>query len=284
MSVKYNYLGTNEKTNYFKSSWKSAQARHAITKIVGHDFAGGETLTAKAGAKLISDRMDSNGDSANVHWIVDANEVYAVIPESQSAYATGVASYNQSTLNIEIAPSFTKGTETKFSSEANKENYRKAWQTMCKLMADICVKYDLDENDIMQHNQIKSTACPYTMKVYFGSYAKALSETKEQVKKEIEILKGATVKKETYYFKFEKYKWAQTLIGKGGAKAKAIGSLECIKDTYLYTDFEAHTQRQKVPKGTKFATCGQGKYNKKGYYMHKVIFDSCVVWVCYKKK
>lgn len=286
---KYNYLGTSkEDTTYFKENWKSAQSRHKIDEVFLHDFAGGETLTALAAAKLIYNRMNSDANSANVQWTVSDNKVCAIVPESQSAYATGVAEHNQRSLNIEIAPSFTRGTETKWSSDKNKEAYYKAWLTACKLIADICLKYGLDETNVKQHRQVKSTACPYTMSVYFGSYEKALSETRAQVKKEIAKLKGEKME-EKYYFEFDKITWPQTVIGKGGAKAPGTGMLTCIKDTYLFNDFEAHSQRQKCPKikdgkPVMFITCGQGKYNKKGYYMHKVIFDSCVVWVCYKKK
>lgn len=196
---KYNFLGTSkEDTTFFKKDWKSAQSREDIKEIFIHDFAGGETLTAWEAAKIIYNRMASNNNSANVHWTVSKDQVCAIIPEKQSAYATGVMEHNQKSLNIEIAPSFTQGNETKWSNSKNKEDYYKAWETACKLTADICIKYDLTEKDVRQHREVRSTACPYTMKVYFGSYEKALSETRKQVKKEINALKGEVIKNKIY--------------------------------------------------------------------------------------
>lgn len=199
MSKKYFYLGKNEKEDYLQNSWSGIYGNLTNIKyIVLHDYAGGINLTAKQGAKATINRMATNSDSANYHHVVDANSAYSVIREDRCAYHTGSEDGNKYAIGIEIAPSLTSG---KFANSADKQKYFNAWKNACKLVADYCVKYNLSTSAIRQHNEFSATSCPYTMKQYFGSYDKALSETKKEVDKNIKIIKGESVQKakKTYY-------------------------------------------------------------------------------------
>lgn len=293
MSIKYNYLGTSkEKMDFFQYHWNGGiyGLLNTVSGIVLHDSASGMNATAKSVAQYTVNNMKSNSSASNYHNVIDQDgNCYAICGEKYATYSLGDKDTtdtfhpNDHFISIEIAPSLTGGD---FASKSDKEKYHKAWLNGCKLVADYCVKYDLNETQVHQHREYGSTSCPYTMEKYFGSYDKALRETRKQVKKEIEALKGKTMKKEYYYFNFTAFDWPQTLVCTTGEKAKAIGMLECKKDTYLYTDETCKVRRQEIPKGHKFATCGNvgDGYNDKDYYTHKVVFNSVVGYVCFKKK
>lgn len=292
MSVKYNFLGTDkEKMDFFQYHWDGGiyGLLNSIIGIVLHDSASGMNATAKSVAQYTVNNMKVNSSASNYHNVIDQEgNCYAICGEKYATYSLGDKDMtdtfypNDHFISIEIAPSLTGGD---FASKSDKEKYYKAWQNACKLVADYCVKYDLTEKQVHQHQEYGSTSCPYTMENYFGSYENALAETRKQVKKEIEALKGKKMK-ETYYFDFTSFDWGQTLLCTNGQKASAVGMLECKKDTYLYTDATCTKRRQKIPKGHKFATCGNvgNGYNAKGYYTHKVVFNSVVGYVCFKAK
>lgn len=210
--MKYNYLGTSkEKMDLFQEDWKGGiyGALTDLTGVVLHDAGAGMNATAYSVAKMTVDRMKTNSSASNYHNIIDNNgNCYAVCNEYYATYSLGDKNTNDTYypndhfISIEIAPSLTGGT---FANQSEKDKYFKAWENACKLVADYCVKYNLSHNDVHQHREYGSTSCPYTMEKYFGSYDKALSETRAQVKKEIEALKGGSVSTlKSRELKFEK--------------------------------------------------------------------------------
>lgn len=202
MSNKYYYLNTEkENLSNFNAGWQSYYGKTNVIKgVVLHDSAGSMNATAKSVSEYTLNSMKSNPDAPNYHDTVDdKGECYAVIPMTQRAYHTGNVDGNKYYIGIEIAPSLASGD---FKNQDEKDKYYKAWKNACKLVADYLCYYNLTSNDVHQHNEFTSTACPYTMTKYFGSKEKALSETKKQVAEFMKIVKGeSTETDETIYYK-----------------------------------------------------------------------------------
>jgi len=151
-------------------------------KIALHDT--GTTGAAKGTASWTVGQMASNPNSANYHFVIDEKELYSVVLETSKAYHCGdgqTKKGNGESLGIEIARSLPGGN---FANDNAKEIYYKAWLRACELASDLCKKYNIapNENTIIQHNECKGTACPYAMKMYFGSYEKAKTETIKMIK------------------------------------------------------------------------------------------------------
>lgn len=196
MANKYFYLNTSrEKMNYFQKDWNSVYG--TIPKVKGvvlHDSASGMNATAESVAKYTIKNMNN----ANYHNVVDSKgNCYAIVDMKKCAYHLGSEYGNKNFIGIEIAESLTGGS----LSSTDKTKYLKAWHEGCKLVADYLVYYNLDTDVIFQHNEFSSTACPYTMKLAFGSYAKALAETKKQVKIYMGQIKGVSAPQKVYFGK-----------------------------------------------------------------------------------
>lgn len=198
MANKYFYLNTSkEKTNYLQNwvgVYSSGNPRHGV---VLHDSASGMGASAKSVAQYTIGHMDS----ANYHNVIDGKgNCYAVVRQDVGAYHTANADGNTYYIGVEIAETLTGGN---FKNSDEKKKYKKSWVEACKLVADYLVYYKMDEVKIRQHNEFSATSCPYTMEKYFGSYEKALAETKKEVKKNIEIIKngGKEVNEDYYYLK-----------------------------------------------------------------------------------
>lgn len=212
MSKKYFYLGTSKENCTYLLNWTGGVygLRNKTLGIVLHDGGSGMGATAAQVASGTVQAMKNNADYPNYHNVVDhTGACYAVIMQDYATYSLGDKNPNDNFIpndnyiSIEIAPSLTGGD---FKSQADKDKYKKAWLNGCKLVADYCVYYGLNENNVHQHKEFSATECPYTMKKYFGSYEKALSETKKQVKANIAIIKngGTTVKATHEHFTSDK--------------------------------------------------------------------------------
>ncbi len=186
--MKYFYLGKKENEKYLRMDWFGAYGKMDKVKgVVLHDSASGMNATAESVARATTHAMSIDDDSANYHNVIDdKGQCYSVIREDVRAYHTASKEGNYNYIGIEIAPSLTGGN----FKGAEREKYHKAWKEACKLVADYCVKYKLTEKNVRQHNEFSSTACPYSMKMYFGSYEKALKETRKEVARNIKIIKG----------------------------------------------------------------------------------------------
>lgn len=199
MSKKYFFLGTSKENTKLLTNFNGGiyGKRNKTLGVVAHDGGSGMPATAYQVALGTINAMKNDSNYPNYHNVVDDEECYAVVNQENATYSLGDSNPNDSFypndlyISIEIAPSLRSGEN--FKNQAEKDKYKKAWQNACKLVADYCVFYNLSHNDVHQHREFSATGCPYTMMKYFGSYEKALSETKKEVKKNIETIKNGGV-------------------------------------------------------------------------------------------
>lgn len=145
--------------------------------IVIHDTAGSSAALQEA-TRLQSSSQYNNGVA---HFYTDDKECYQLIECNIKAYHAGdgpTGKGNGQSISIEVCKSLASGG---FTSETQKATYQKALDNAYKLAADLCKKYNISSNNILQHKDLSATACPYTQKVLFGSYEKALSNAKSKI-------------------------------------------------------------------------------------------------------
>ena len=176
MQVNYSI---NVKMDYLLKDFETYENGKLIPKyIIIHDTAGQSSALNEA------KRLQSRGrDDAIAHYYVDDNEAYQLIYDDIKAFHAGDSADskgNGQSIGIEVCKSLPSGN---FTSDNQKEIYKKALDNAYKLAADLCKAYNINPSNILQHNECNNTSCPYTQKVLFGSYEKAKSNAINKVNK-----------------------------------------------------------------------------------------------------
>lgn len=155
-----------------------------------HDTASSQSALEEAN-RLQSASAYNNGIA---HYYVDENGVYQLVYNNVKAYHAGDGvngKGNGHGVSIEVCRSLPSGN---FKSDSDKARYKKALDNAYKLAADLCEEWNIapSSSTICQHREVCATACPYTQKVYYGSYETAKSESIKAINAH---LKGSTIPK-----------------------------------------------------------------------------------------
>ena len=147
-------------------------ATNKITGIVIH-------YTANPGASAMNNRdyfeglKDSHITKASSNFVVGLEgEIVQCVPTWEMAYASN--SRNIDTVSIECC----------HPDETGKFN-QKTYQSMVDLCAWLCLKFDLNENDVIRHYDVTGKICPK----YFVEHEDAWKQFKGDVGVKLEILK-----------------------------------------------------------------------------------------------
>lgn len=219
------------KTNYLIKGFPSYGNGNSTLKpegIVIHDTAGMSSALQEA-QRLQSEAQYNNGIA---HYYVDENEGYQLIADNIKAYHAGDGSTgygNGKTLSIEVCRSLSSGD---FKNSSDKERYLKALDNAYKVASDLCKQYNINPNNIHQHREFSSTACPYTQKVVFGSYEKALSNAKTKVNSYLGNTSTNTPGYSTNLSWAECDKLTSTTTGKEVQKVRISGSYPSGSQTF----------------------------------------------------
>lgn len=145
------------------------QKSDKITGIVMHYTANPEA-TAQQNRDYFNGLKDSHETKASSHFIVGLEgEIIQCVPTWEVAYASN--DRNRDTVSIECCHPDGTG---KF----NKATY----QSMVQLVAWLCQKFELDENDVIRHYDVTGKSCPK----YFVEDEEAWKEFKGNVKKALD--------------------------------------------------------------------------------------------------
>lgn len=147
-------------------------ATNKITGIVIH-------YTANPGASAMNNRdyfeglKDSHITKASSNFVVGLEgEIVQCVPTWEMAYASN--SRNIDTVSIECC----------HPDETGKFN-QKTYQSMVDLCAWLCLKFDLNENDVIRHYDVTGKICPK----YFVEHEDAWKQFKGDVGVKLEKLK-----------------------------------------------------------------------------------------------
>lgn len=147
-------------------------ATNKITGIVVH-------YTANPGATAMNNRdyfeglKDSHITKASSNFVVGLDgEIVQCVPTWEMAYASN--SRNIDTVSIECC----------HPDETGKFN-EKTYQSMVKLCAWLCLKFDLDENDVIRHYDVTGKNCPK----YFVENETAWKQFKSDIGTKLKKLK-----------------------------------------------------------------------------------------------
>ena len=147
-------------------------ATNKITGIVVH-------YTANPGATAMNNRdyfeglKDSHITKASSNFVVGLEgEIVQCVPTWEMAYASN--SRNIDTVSIECC----------HPDETGKFN-QKTYQSMVDLCAWLCLKFDLDENDVIRHYDVTGKICPK----YFVEHEDAWKQFKSDIGTKLENLK-----------------------------------------------------------------------------------------------
>lgn len=151
---------------------RSGIATNKITGIVIH-------YTANPGASAMNNRdyfeglKDSHITKASSNFVVGLEgEIVQCVPTWEMAYASN--SRNIDTVSIECC----------HLDETGKFN-QKTYQSMVDLCAWLCLKFDLNENDVIRHYDVTGKICPK----YFVEHEDAWKQFKGDVGVKLEKLK-----------------------------------------------------------------------------------------------
>lgn len=147
-------------------------ATNKITGIVVH-------YTANPGATAMNNRdyfeglKDSHITKASSNFVVGLDgEIVQCVPTWEMAYASN--SRNIDTVSIECC----------HPDETGKFN-KKTYQSMVRLCAWLCLKFDLDENDVIRHYDVTGKNCPK----YFVENEAAWKQFKNDIGTKLKKLK-----------------------------------------------------------------------------------------------
>ena len=135
--------------------------------------------TANPGATAMNNRdyfeglKDSHITKASSNFVVGLEgEIVQCVPTWEMAYASN--SRNIDTVSIECC----------HPDETGKFN-QKTYQSMVDLCAWLCLKFDLDENDVIRHYDVTGKICPK----YFVEHEDAWKQFKSDIGTKLENLK-----------------------------------------------------------------------------------------------
>ena len=132
-------------TPIWKGSPNFDSNRTTIDRVVIHWFGAG---TLEGAYQTF---QKPNGTSA--HYAVSDTTVWQFVAEDKVAYHAGNYAMNQRSIGIE------------HDANPNKPLSELSYQTSAQMLADICMRYaiPLDRQHILEHREIKATACPGTI-------------------------------------------------------------------------------------------------------------------------
>lgn len=108
---------------------------------------------------------DAKQNWASAHYLVDPNEIVQAIPDDEMAYHVGATSYN---------PEMLRKFQTSYPNDCLigiemchmdwEGNYDpRTWALSVKLVASLCIKYDLTTAEVVRHYDITYKECPRLM-------------------------------------------------------------------------------------------------------------------------
>ena len=142
-----------------------------ITGVVVH-YTANPGATAMDNRNYFENLKDSHETKVSSNFVVGLEgEIVQCVPTWEEAYASN--SRNIDTVSIECC----------HPDESGKFN-DKTYQSMVELSAWLCLKFDLDENDVIRHYDVTGKDCPK----YFVENEKAWERFRKDVGKQLEIL------------------------------------------------------------------------------------------------
>ena len=143
-----------------------------ITGVVVH-YTANPGATAMDNRNYFENLKDSHETKVSSNFVVGLEgEIVQYVPTWEEAYASN--SRNIDTVSIECC----------HPDESGKFN-DKTYQSMVELSAWLCLKFDLDENDVIRHYDVTGKDCPK----YFVENEKAWERFRKDVGKQLDRLK-----------------------------------------------------------------------------------------------
>lgn len=143
-----------------------------ITGVVVH-YTANPGATAMDNRNYFENLKDSHETKVSSNFVVGLEgEIVQCVPTWEEAYASN--SRNIDTVSIECC----------HPDESGKFN-DKTYQSMVELSAWLCLKFDLDENDVIRHYDVIGKDCPK----YFVENEKAWERFRKDVGKQLDRLK-----------------------------------------------------------------------------------------------
>lgn len=143
-----------------------------ITGVVVH-YTANPGATAMDNRNYFENLKDSHETKVSSNFVVGLEgEIVQCVPTWEEAYASN--SRNIDTVSIECC----------HPDESGKFN-DKTYQSMVELSAWLCLKFDLDENDVIRHYDVTGKDCPK----YFVENEKAWERFRKDVGKQLDRLK-----------------------------------------------------------------------------------------------
>ena len=143
-----------------------------ITGVVVH-YTANPGATAMDNRNYFENLKDSHETKVSSNFVVGLEgEIVQCVPTWEEAYASN--SRNIDTVSIECC----------HPDESGKFN-DKTYQSMVELSAWMCLKFDLDENDVIRHYDVTGKDCPK----YFVENEKAWERFRKDVGKQLDRLK-----------------------------------------------------------------------------------------------
>ena len=143
-----------------------------ITGVVVH-YTANPGATAMDNRNYFENLKDSHETKVSSNFVVGLEgEIVQCVPTWEEAYASN--SRNIDTVSIECC----------HPDESGKFN-DKTYQYMVELSAWLCLKFDLDENDVIRHYDVTGKDCPK----YFVENEKAWERFRKDVGKQLDRLK-----------------------------------------------------------------------------------------------
>ena len=143
-----------------------------ITGVVVH-YTANPGATAMDNRNYFENLKDSHDTKVSSNFVVGLEgEIVQCVPTWEEAYASN--SRNIDTVSIECC----------HPDESGKFN-DKTYQSMVELSAWLCLKFDLDENDVIRHYDVTGKDCPK----YFVENEKAWERFRKDVGKQLDRLK-----------------------------------------------------------------------------------------------
>ena len=143
-----------------------------ITGVVVH-YTANPGATAMDNRNYFENLKDSHETKVSSNFVVGLEgEIVQCVPTWEEAYAS--KSRNIDTVSIECC----------HPDESGKFN-DKTYQSMVELSAWLCLKFDLDENDVIRHYDVTGKDCPK----YFVENEKAWERFRKDVGKQLDRLK-----------------------------------------------------------------------------------------------
>lgn len=143
-----------------------------ITGVVVH-YTANPGATAMDNRNYFENLKDSHETKVSSNFVVGLEgEIVQCVPTWEEAYASN--SRNIDTVSIECC----------HPDESGKFN-DKTYQSMVELSAWLCLKFDLDENDVIRHYDVTGKDCPK----YFVENEKAWERFRKDAGKQLDRLK-----------------------------------------------------------------------------------------------